>query len=154
MKFKQLLPALMLLVPPASFAQSVGDITVARPDPAKGSPETFTGDVEITSRFQRQNPARVGGGEVTFSSGARTAWHTHPLGQTLIITRGEGWVQKWGENALAVKAGDVVWIPPEVKHWHGATRQSGMSHIAISETLDGKSVDWLEQVTDAQYPTQ
>jgi quercetin dioxygenase-like cupin family protein len=117
-----------------------------------GSPETFTGEVHVTSRFQRAAPARIGGGDVTFDAKARTAWHTHPLGQTLIVTEGEGWVQHWGGKAQAIKPGDVVWIPPNVKHWHGATSHSRMRHIAISESLNGKSVEWLEHVTDDQYP--
>nr|WP_303649529.1 cupin domain-containing protein [Asticcacaulis machinosus] len=117
-----------------------------------GSPENFTGKVRVTSRFQRQSPARIGGGDVTFEAGARTAWHTHPLGQTLIVTEGSGWVQHWDGPAQVIKAGDVVWIPPGVKHWHGASHHSGLRHIAIAEALDGKSVTWLEHVSNDQYP--
>ena len=118
---------------------------------AKGSAEYFTGAVRIDSRFQRSDPARVGGGIVTFEPGARTAWHTHPLGQTLIITAGAGLIQQWGGPIQEMKQGDVVWIPPGVKHWHGATATTGMSHIAIAERLDGKSADWMDKVTDEQY---
>lgn len=117
----------------------------------KGPPEWFTGAVRIDSPFQRGNPARVGGAIVTFEPGARTAWHTHPLGQTLIVTAGCGWVQRDGEPIEEIRPGDVVWFAPGEKHWHGATATTAMSHIAIAEALDGKAVDWLEQVTDAQY---
>jgi quercetin dioxygenase-like cupin family protein len=118
---------------------------------AKGSVEYFTGVVRIDSRFQRSDPARVGGGIVTFEPGARTAWHTHPLGQTLIITAGVGLVQQWGGPIQEMKQGDVVWIPPGVKHWHGATATTGMTHIAIAEQLDGKGAHWMEKVSDEQY---
>nr|WP_199175621.1 cupin domain-containing protein [Telmatospirillum siberiense] len=117
-----------------------------------GSADYFTGSVRIDSMFQRSEPARIGGGIVTFAPGARTAWHTHPLGQTLIVTAGAGLVQFWEGPVQDIKPGDVVWIPPGVKHWHGATATTGMTHIAIAEALDGKAVDWLEQVSDDQYP--
>ncbi len=116
------------------------------------SPEqNFTGSVFVSSRFQAAAPARAGGGVVTFAPGARTAWHTHPLGQTLIVTTGVGRVQKSGEPAQEIRPGDIVWIPPSVKHWHGASPTVGMSHIAIAESLDGKSVDWMEKVNQEQY---
>ncbi|MDF0544277.1 cupin domain-containing protein [Sphingobium sp. H39-3-25] len=118
---------------------------------AVGPSENFTGSVRVDSRFQRIAPARVGGGIVTFEPGARTAWHSHPLGQTLIVTAGSGLVQHWGGSAQEIKPGDVVWIPPGTKHWHGASPENGMSHIAVSETLNGKSVEWMEKVTDEQY---
>ena len=118
---------------------------------AKGSVEYFTGAVRIDSRFQGSNPARVGGGIVTFEPGARTAWHTHPLGQTLIVTAGAGLIQQWGGPIQEMKQGDVVWIPPGVKHWHGATATTGMSHIAIAEALEGKAAHWMEKVGDEQY---
>jgi len=118
---------------------------------AKGSVEYFTGAVRIDSRFQRSDPARVGGGIVTFEPGARTAWHTHPLGQTLIVTAGAGLIQQWGGPIQEMKQGDVVWIPPGVKHWHGATANESMTHIAIAENLDGKTVEWMEKVSDEQY---
>lgn len=118
---------------------------------AKGPAEYFTGAVRIDSRFQRGAPARVGGATVTFEPGARTAWHTHPLGQTLIVTSGRGWVQVWGGPVEEINAGDIVWFPPGEKHWHGATASTAMTHIAIAEVLDGKNVEWMEHVTDAQY---
>lgn len=118
----------------------------------KGSEEYFTGQVRIDPLFETPAPATGVGAHVTFEPGARTAWHTHPLGQTLIITSGCGWVQKWGEAVQEIRPGDVVWFPPGIKHWHGATRQSAMTHIAISERLHGQTVDWLEHVSDEQYP--
>jgi 4-carboxymuconolactone decarboxylase len=117
----------------------------------KGQAENFTGVVRVDSPFRGTAPARVGGGFVTFEAGARTAWHTHPLGQTLIVTAGHGWVQSEGGPKEEVRPGDIVWIPPGNKHWHGATATLGMTHIAISEALDGKTVDWMEQVSDEQY---
>jgi quercetin dioxygenase-like cupin family protein len=117
-----------------------------------GSADHFTGSVRVDSRFRGSAPARVAGGIVTFEPGARTAWHAHPLGQTLIVTAGAGLVRHWGGPIQEIKTGDVVWIPPGVKHWHGATTTTGMTHIAITEALDGKTVDWMEKVTDEQYP--
>ena len=117
----------------------------------KGPAEYFTGSVRIDSRFQASAPARVGGGIVTFEPGARTAWHTHPLGQTLIVTSGSGWVQVEGGAKEEIRPGDIVWFAPGEKHWHGATATTAMSHIAIAEALDGKSVDWMEQVSNEQY---
>jgi len=117
----------------------------------KGSAEYFTGAVRIDPLLSPPDPARVAGALVTFEPGARTAWHTHPLGQTLIITMGCGWVQVEGGPKEEVLPGDVVWFPPGVRHWHGATATQGMTHIAISEALDGKTVDWMEKVTDQQY---
>ncbi|MEZ4526201.1 MAG: cupin domain-containing protein [Desulfobacterales bacterium] len=117
----------------------------------KGSDEYFTGSVRIDSRFQQSDPARVGGGIVTFDPGARTAWHTHPLGQTLIITAGTGLIRQWGNPIQEMKQGDVVWIPPDVRHWHGAAETAGMTHIAIAESLEGKAVQWMEKVSDEQY---
>jgi 4-carboxymuconolactone decarboxylase len=117
----------------------------------KGAPEYFTGAVRIDSRFQGKAPARVGGGIVTFEPGARTAWHTHPLGQTLIVTSGYGWVQVEGGPKEEIRAGDVIWLAPGEKHWHGASATTAMSHIAMAEALDGKSVAWMEHVSDEQY---
>jgi quercetin dioxygenase-like cupin family protein len=94
---------------------------------------------------------RVTVGHVTFAPGARTAWHTHPAGQILIVTYGTGWIQQWGAERREIKPGDVVWIPPGVKHWHGGTATNGMSHMAIQEMVDGRNVDWLEKVSDEQY---
>ena len=97
------------------------------------------------------DPARVGAGQVTFEPGARTAWHTHPLGQTLIVTAGLGWVQREGGQVEEIRPGDVVWFPPGLKHWHGASLTTAMTHIAIQESVGGKNVDWLEKVSDEQY---
>jgi quercetin dioxygenase-like cupin family protein len=118
---------------------------------AKGTPEWFTGTVRIDPLFDRPDPARVSGASVTFEPGARTAWHTHPLGQTLIVTAGCGWAQRDGGPKEEIRPGDVVWFPPGEKHWHGATSTTAMTHIAIQEKLNGKPVDWLQQVSDAQY---
>ena len=117
----------------------------------KAPGERFTGSARIDYLFRPSEPARVSGGSVTFEPGARTAWHSHPLGQTLIVTSGVGRVQRWGDPVDEIRPGDVVWIPPNQKHWHGASPTMGMSHIAISERLDGKTVDWMEKVTDEQY---
>jgi len=118
---------------------------------AKGPADWFTGTVRIDPLFNAAEPGRVGAASVTFEPGARTAWHTHPLGQTLIVTAGCGWVQRWDGPIEEVHPGDVVWFPPGEKHWHGATATTAMSHIAIQEALDGKAVEWLEHVTDQQY---
>jgi quercetin dioxygenase-like cupin family protein len=117
----------------------------------KGPAEHFTGSVRIDQPFRGSAPARVGGAFVTFEPGARTAWHTHPLGQTLIVISGLGWVQVEGGAKEEIRPGDVAWFSAGEKHWHGATATSPMTHIAIAEALDGKSVDWMEQVTDDQY---
>ena len=117
----------------------------------KGPADWFTGRVRIDPLFQAPEPSRVNGGHVTFEPGARTAWHTHPLGQTLIVTFGLGWVKREGGPVEEIRPGDVVWFPPGEKHWHGATPNTAMSHIAIQEALDGKAVEWLEHVSDAQY---
>ena len=117
----------------------------------KGPAEWLTGSVRIDPLFQANNPARAAGASVTFEPGARTAWHTHPLGQTLIITAGCGRVQREAGPVEEVHPGDVVWFPPGQKHWHGAAPTTAMTHIAIQEALDGKVVDWLEHVTDGQY---
>ncbi len=119
----------------------------------EGSAEYFTGSVRIDPLFPVHDPSRASGASVTFEPSARTAWHTHPLGQTLIVTAGSGWVQQWGGQVHSIRPGDVVWIPPGVKHWHGATATTAMTHIAIQEQLDGRAVDWMEQVNDEQYQT-
>ncbi|WP_129777304.1 (R)-mandelonitrile lyase [Peristeroidobacter soli] len=131
-----------------------GALTILRATDAaavQGGARNFTGDVTVRSQFQRDAPARVGGATVTFQPGARTAWHSHPLGQTLIVTAGTGWVQREGASKQTIRLGDVVWIPPGVKHWHGATTGSAMTHIAIAESQAGNVVTWMEQVTDTQY---
>ncbi len=117
----------------------------------RGPNEYFTGTVRIDPLFRPENPARVAGASVTFEPGARTAWHTHPLGQTLIVTYGRGWVQRLDGPREEIKQGDIVWIPPTEKHWHGATSTTAMTHIAIQEQLDGNTVKWLEKVSDEQY---
>ena len=117
----------------------------------KGPAEWFTGTVRIDPLFSAPDPARVTGGLVTFEPGTRTAWHTHPLGQTLIVTAGAGRVQRKGGPIEEIRPGDVVWFPPEEKHWHGAAPTTAMTHIAIQERLDGRAVDWMEHVTDDEY---
>jgi quercetin dioxygenase-like cupin family protein len=117
----------------------------------KGPSEWFTGTVRIDPLFQAADPARAQGASVTFEPGARTAWHTHPLGQTLIVTAGCGRAQRWGGPIEEIRPGDVVWFAPGEKHWHGASPTTAMSHIAIQERLDGKAVDWMEHVSDEQY---
>lgn len=116
----------------------------------EGSENYFTGKVRVDPLFQPKEPARTAAASVTFEPGARTAWHTHPLGQTLIVTAGSGWAQRWGGPLEEIRPGDVVWFPPNEKHWHGATATTAMTHIAIQEQLDGKVVDWLEKVSDEQ----
>jgi quercetin dioxygenase-like cupin family protein len=118
---------------------------------AKGPPEWFTGTVRIDPLFQAPDPAFVQGASVTLEPGARTAWHTHPLGQTLIVIAGCGWVQQEGGPVEEIRPGDVVWFPPGVRHWHGATPTNAVTHIAIQEKLNGKVVDWMEKVSDEQY---
>src|SRR5260370_10344820 len=117
----------------------------------KGPADWFTGAVRIDSPFSAREPARVGGAIVTFEPGARTAWHTHPLGQTLIVTFGRRWAQREGGPVEEIHPGDVVWFAPGEKHWHGATPTTAMTHIAIQEKKDGKVVDWMEKVSDEQY---
>jgi quercetin dioxygenase-like cupin family protein len=120
----------------------------------KGPSDWFTGAVRIDPLFQAPDPARVGGASVTFEPGARTAWHTHPLGQTLIVTAGLGWAQHEGGPVEEIRPGDVVWFAPHEKHWHGATPATAMTHIAIHEMLDGEAVRWLEHVSDEQFSRQ
>ncbi len=117
----------------------------------KGPAEYFSGTVRIDPLFSPPDPARVAMAWVTFEPGARTAWHTHPFGQTLIVTSGCGWVQRVGGAVEVIRPGDVVWFPPGEKHWHGATSTTAMSHIAIQEKLNGSPVAWMEQVTDQDY---
>jgi len=117
----------------------------------QGLAENFTGPVRVDPLFQASAPARTSSSLVTFEPGARSAWHTHPLGQTLIVTAGTGRVQRWGDPVDEIRQGDVVWIPPGQKHWHGAAPNNSMAHIAIVEALDGKALEWMEKVSDAQY---
>jgi len=117
----------------------------------KGPDQYFTGSVRVDPLFQPTEPSRVSGAYVTFEPGARSAWHAHPLGQTLVVTAGTGWVQQEGGDKQEIKRGDVIWTPPGVKHWHGATATTGMTHIAIQESLDGKNVEWMEKVGEEQY---
>lgn len=117
----------------------------------KGPAEYFTGSVRIDPLIETKEPARVRGNHVTFEPGARTVWHTHPLGQTLIVTSGLGWVQRQGGPVEEIRPGDVVWFEPGEKHWHGATASTAMSHIAIQEALNGSAVDWMETVSDQDY---
>jgi quercetin dioxygenase-like cupin family protein len=117
----------------------------------KGPPDYFTGAVRIDPLFEPSEPARVRGASVTFEPGARTAWHTHPLGQTLIVMWGVGWAQSWGYPIEEIRPGDVIWFSPGEKHWHGATPTNAMTHIAVQEALLGKVVDWMELVSDEQY---
>jgi len=118
---------------------------------AKGPSEWFTGTVRIDPLFTAKDPARAAGNTVTFEPGARTAWHTHPLGQVIIVTSGLGRAQRFGGPVEEIRPGDVVWFEPGEKHWHGAGRTTAMTHIAIQEALGGKAVDWLEHVTDGEY---
>ena len=137
------------------MATSVEDAIVVSRSEAQtarqGPAENFTGTVRVDQQFQASPPGRVMGARVTFAPGARTAWHSHPLGQTLIVTSGVGRVQRWGDAIDEIRTGDVVWIPAGQKHWHGAAPTVAMSHTAIVEQLDGKSSDWMEKVTDEQY---
>jgi len=128
------------------------NITRAGSQPSnKGPADWFTGTVRVDPLFTAPAPARAAGARVTFEPGARTAWHTHPLGQTLIVTDGLGLVQREGGPVEEIRPGDVVWFPPNERHWHGASPATAMTHIAIQESLDGRAVDWMEKVTDEQY---
>lgn len=118
---------------------------------SKGPAEYFTGNVLIETQFQRGEPSRLAGALVTFEPGARSAWHSHPLGQTLIVTAGKGWTQCEGGAIVEFNAGDIIWCPPGHRHWHGATPTTAMSHWALQEALDGKVVDWMEKVSDEIY---
>ncbi len=148
--------ALLTLIAPLALASvtAAQDITVAREGsqpPQQGPAENFTGTVRVERLFGAAEPARATGGLVTFEAGARSAWHAHPLGQILIVTAGIGRVQQWGGPIQEIRKGDTIRIPPNVKHWHGASPHTTMTHIAIVEQLDGKSTDWMEKVSDEQY---
>ena len=142
----------VMTVPPA-YAEAQGQLVIpagSRPS-STASGQNFTGNVRIDLAFETQTPQRVYGSHVTFEPGARTNWHTHPLGQTLLVTFGVGLTQEWGGPVQILRQGDVVLCPPNVKHWHGAAPNAAMTHLAIGERLDGKSVTWMEQVSDEQY---
>jgi quercetin dioxygenase-like cupin family protein len=152
---RALAAALSLCCAAWALAQTEAGLKITR-NGAQGAvrapSDNFTGVARIDLSFKGEAPARISGGQVSFEPGARTAWHTHPLGQTLIVTSGVGLVQRWGGPVQEIRPGDIVWIPPGEKHWHGASPANAMSHLAITEQLDGKTVEWLEKVTDAQYP--
>jgi quercetin dioxygenase-like cupin family protein len=139
----------------ATSAQgAAGDIAIARAGSQaalKGPAANFTGAVRVDPLFQPKEPARTGAAYVTFEPGARSAWHTHPAGQALVVTSGVGRVQRWGGKVEEIRAGDVIWTPPGVKHWHGAAPTVAMTHLAIQETASGKAVEWMEKVSDEQY---
>lgn len=144
--------SLSLLAPAsAQYSQAIRIIRNGSQPSRQGPAENFTGSVRVDPLFQSSAPARASGSLVTFEPGARSAWHTHPLGQVLIVTAGAGRVQRWGDPVDEIRQGDVVWIPPGQKHWHGAGPDTSMSHIAVVEQLDGKVVEWMEKVSDAQY---
>jgi quercetin dioxygenase-like cupin family protein len=141
-------------VSPTASGQRSQIITITRngsQPSSQASAQHFTGSVRIEPLFDAHDPSRATGGRVTFEPGARTAWHMHPLGQTLIVTAGTGWIQQEGGLVEEIRAGDVVWIPPATKHWHGATPTTTMTHMAIQEQLNGKNVEWMEQVSDEHY---
>jgi quercetin dioxygenase-like cupin family protein len=152
-----LLPALLLVhankaeVTSGNAAQALEIMRNGSQPSTKGAAENFTGSVRIDPLFLARVPSRTSGASVTFEPGARTAWHTHPAGQTLILTAGSGLVQVWGGTIQQIGPGDVVRIPPDEKHWHGATPTTAMTHIALQDEVDGKVVNWMEKVSDEQY---
>jgi quercetin dioxygenase-like cupin family protein len=151
---KQLVSAavsLAVLAAAPAFAQNMEIMPNGSRPSGRGAPHNFTGSVVLDPLFAATAQRRTSGGQVTFEPGAHSAWHTHPAGQILIVTSGVGWVQEWGGEKREIKPGDVVWTPPGVKHWHGATATNGMRHIAIQENVDGTNVDWMEPLTDEQY---
>jgi quercetin dioxygenase-like cupin family protein len=150
MRFHAVVIAALLAATPV-VAQDVQIQRSGSQPSAKGPAEVFTGAVRVDPMFQMPAPARTRGGLVTFEPGARSAWHTHPVGQILVVTSGLGLVQQWGQPVQEIRPGDIVWIPPGTKHWHGAAPTTAMTHIAIQEALDGKVVDWMEKVSDEQY---
>jgi quercetin dioxygenase-like cupin family protein len=144
----------LIAVASVTYADATPEIELQRRDstpPVALPGQNLTGTAWLHSQFRRAAPSRLAGVAVTFDTGARSSWHTHPHGQTLIVTAGVGYVQHWGGKRELMREGDIVWIPPGVKHWHGATESSSMTHVALVETLDGKTVDWLEKVSDQQY---
>jgi quercetin dioxygenase-like cupin family protein len=145
-----ILPISILAYAPA-YAGSMDISTIQSRKTAPGPADKFTGKVDVTPMFPADHHTQSSGGHVAFAAGARSAWHTHPAGQTLIVTEGTGWVQEEGEAKREIHPGDVIWTPPGVKHWHGATDKTAVSHIAVTEVVDGKNVLWMEKVTDEQY---
>lgn len=144
----------LILFAASAAAQSAQSISITRLGSApalRAKADHFTGTAYVDSRFNANAPARMAGGTVVFEPGARTAWHSHRLGQTLVVTEGIGWVQQWGGPVQEIRVGDIARIPPGVKHWHGACPAFGMTHIAITEVLGGKAVEWMEKVSDQQY---
>ena len=151
MKHSLAAAAVLTLTSTAAFAQSM-EITAAEDRQGViGSAETFTGTAYVEMVFSNKEPFAVNAGQVTFLPGARSAWHTHPAGQMLVVTSGTGWVQERGEEKQVMQAGDVVWCPPDVEHWHGATDHTAVTHIAVQQFEDGENVVWGEHVTDAEY---
>lgn len=139
---------------PSGTSQGQGELRIARAGSqpsARGPAEHFTGSVRVDPLFPATAPSRMSGGSVTFEPGARSAWHTHPVGQVLVVTAGVGWVQREGGPVEEMRPGDVVWIPPGLRHWHGAAATTGVTHIALQEQVDGQAVTWMEKVSDAQY---
>jgi quercetin dioxygenase-like cupin family protein len=154
MNMKQLwaIPLFFALISAASADAPSIAITRSGSQPAaKGPAANFTGSVVVQPLFAPSAGRRSGGAFVTFEPGARSAWHSHPAGQTLVVTAGTGWVQQWGGKKRVFKQGDIIWTPPGVKHWHGATTTNPMTHLAIHEAINGKVVDWMEHVTEQQY---
>lgn len=147
-------PAIKLSPGAAPNEEGTADMEIKRKadlETVEGPEEFFSGKATITGQFKRSEPSRLTGAIVHFEPGARTAWHTHPLGQTLIVTEGVGWTQVEGGPKYEFYAGDVLWCPADKKHWHGATLHEGMTHIALQEALDGRNVTWMEKVTDEEY---
>ena len=142
---------LALLATSPAYAESTNISPNGSRSSAKGAPQNFTGSVIVDPLYAANDSTSSTGGLVTFEPGARSAWHTHPAGQVLIVTFGTGWVQEEGGQKREIRPGDVIWTPPGVKHWHGATATNSMSHIAITNVVEGKNVDWMEQVSDKQY---
>ncbi|MFC7737862.1 cupin domain-containing protein [Roseomonas sp. GCM10028921] len=139
---------------PSGRSQGHAELRIARAGSqpsARGPAEHFTGSVRVDPLFPATVPSRMSGGSVTFEPGARSAWHTHPVGQVLVVTAGVGWVQREGGPVEGMRPGDVVWIPPGLRHWHGAAATTGVTHIALQEQVDGPAVTWMEKVADAQY---
>jgi quercetin dioxygenase-like cupin family protein len=134
-----------------SRAQTIEVIPAASREAVRGAAENFTGTAIVEMLFVARPQTRAGAAQVTFAPGGRTVWHSHPAGQHIFVTTGSGWIQEWNGQKRKIAAGDVVWTPPGVKHWHGATPTTVMTHVAIQETVDGKNVEWLEAVTEAQY---